>query len=248
MWALLFATLLHSPYTPVFFSLDITSTNIHTIRSAVRKSNLRVDLTKRGLWLHGKNPSSHRLWAWGVRHLWWVQRSSFNLPELRSQQHLQLWHRPQGVRQCWNIRNALASPLFCRRAKQKPVRDTLLTQMKKVFFFFKVAQSVLASTGRPVSWPTRRRKSSQELDDDRIRTVLEAQKEQLLAEAKSEILKYGDKSSLTEDYTRGLKCQIEFQELDLRRVLEEYAESRREQDLLHSWSSRSWTSSTRNSC
>ena len=71
------------------------------------------------------------------------------------------------------------------------------------------------------------------MDDDRIRTVLEAQKEQLLAKAKSEILKYGNKSSLTEDYTRGLKCQIEFQELDLRRVLEEYAESRREKDLLH---------------
>ena len=91
----------------------------------------------------------------------------------------------------------------------------------------------LASTGRPVSWPTRKRKSSQELDDDRIRTILEAQKEQLFAEAKSEILKYGNKSSRTEDYTRGLKCQIEFQELDLRRVLEECAESRREQDLLH---------------
>ena len=99
--------------------------------------------------------------------------------------------------------------------------------------FFQGAQSVLASTGRPVSWPTRKRKSSQELDDDRIRTILEAQKEQLLAEAKSEILKYGNKSSLTEDYTRGLECQIEFQELDLRRVLDGYAESRRENDLLH---------------
>ena len=33
-----------------------------------------------------------------------------------------------------HIRNALASPLFFRRAKQKPVRDKLMTQMKKVFF------------------------------------------------------------------------------------------------------------------
>ena len=39
-------------------------TNIHTIRSAVRKSNLRVDPTKRGLWPIGKNTSSHRERMW----------------------------------------------------------------------------------------------------------------------------------------------------------------------------------------
>ena len=62
---------------------------------------------------------------------------------------------------------------------------------------------------------------------------MQIRKEQLLTEARSEILKHENKANLTEDYVRGLKGQIESQELDLRRTLEGYAKPRREHDLLH---------------
>ena len=85
------------------------------------------------------------------------------------------------------------------------------------------------SFGRP-----KKKKSSQKLDDDdRIRIILETQKEQLLAGTKSEILKHENKADLAENHLRGLKCQIEYQELDIGRSLERYTQSGREQDLLH---------------
>ena len=71
------------------------------------------------------------------------------------------------------------------------------------------------------------------MEYERINTILQIQKEQLLTEARSKILKHENKANLTKDYIRGLKGQIESQELDPRRTLEGYAQSRREQDLLH---------------
>ena len=86
-----------------------------------------------------------------------------------------------------HIRNALTSPLFPQESEAEASLKQTYRSIEEGLF--KSAQSV-ASMGRPVSWPTQKRKPNQELDDDRIRTALEAQKEQLLSEAKSEILKY----------------------------------------------------------
>ena len=52
---------------------------------------------------------------------------------------------------------------------------------------FNRSQSVSERTGRPVLRQTQKWKSSQELDDDRFRTILETPRDQLLSEAKSEV-------------------------------------------------------------
>ena len=85
-----------------------------------------------------------------------------------------------------HIRHAFASPLFSQETEaEASLKQTYHSNEEGLF---KGAQSILASTGQPVVWLTQKRKSSQELDDDQIRVILEAQKEQLLVEAKSEIL------------------------------------------------------------
>ena len=71
------------------------------------------------------------------------------------------------------------------------------------------------------------------MDDDRIRNILEIQKKQLLSEAKSEILEYENQASLTDDYIRELKSKIECQDIDIKRAMEGYPNSKREQELLH---------------
>ena len=104
-----------------------------------------------------------------------------------------------------HIRDAFASPLFLQESEAEA--DLRQTHHSNKESLFKGAQSVLASTGRRVSGPTQKRGSNQEFDDDRIRTILEIQKKQLLSEAKSEILKYENQASLTEDYIREPKEQ-----------------------------------------
>ena len=70
---------------------------------------------------------------------------------------------------------------FHRTAKQKSIWDKLITRMKNVCV--KVHSQCQQGLGNPSSgW--QKRKSSQELDDDQIRIILEIQKEHLLAEAK----------------------------------------------------------------
>ena len=87
-----------------------------------------------------------------------------------------------------HIRHAFALPLFSQEAEaEASLQQTYHSNEEGLF---KDAQSILTSTGQPIAWLTQKRKSSQELDDDQIRIILEAQKEQLLAEAKSDILRH----------------------------------------------------------
>ena len=81
-----------------------------------------------------------------------------------------------------HIRNALASPLHIleRGGKCEPVASLPLLMMKACV---PGAQAILASKGKPVARLSKKRKSSQEFDDDRIRNLLE-QKERLLSESK----------------------------------------------------------------
>ena len=66
-----------------------------------------------------------------------------------------------------------------------------------------------------------------------IRIIFGRQKEQLLAGAKSEILRNVFRTDLAGNNIRALNRQIESQALDIGHTLEGYAHSRREQDLLH---------------
>ena len=131
-----------------------------------------------------------------------------------------------------HIRDAFASPLFSQWSEAEA--DLRQTHHSNEESLIKGAQSVLASTGRRVSGPTQKRGSNQELDDDRIRTILEIQKKQLLSKAKSKILEYENQACLTEDYIRELKSKIECQDIDIKRAMERYPNSRRrEQEVLH---------------
>ena len=68
-------------------------------------------------------------------------------------------------------RNALALPLFSQESEAEAnLRQTHLINADGLF---KGALSILARTGKPVVWLTQKRKSSQELDDSKIRIMLE---------------------------------------------------------------------------
>ena len=95
-----------------------------------------------------------------------------------------------------HIRHAFALPLFSQEAEAEASLQQ--TYHSNEGGLFKGAQSILASTGQPVVWLTQKRKSSQELDDDQIRILLARQQEQLLAEAKSDILRHEYKADLAE--------------------------------------------------
>ena len=130
-----------------------------------------------------------------------------------------------------HIRNALALPLYIQeREANASLRQAYHSNEESLL---PGARSILAGTGQPVAWLTQERKSSQELDDGQIRTILERQKEQLLAEAKSEILRHEYKADHAENQIRALRSQMDSQELELGYTLEGHAQSRREQDLLH---------------
>ena len=77
-----------------------------------------------------------------------------------------------------------------------------------------------------------RKKSSQELDDGRIRNLLESQKERLLAETKSEILRHEYRADLVENIIRELNRQIS-QAMKSGHTITGYEQSRRDQARLH---------------
>ena len=95
-----------------------------------------------------------------------------------------------------HVGNALASPLFTKESEaEASLAQTYHSNEENLL---RGAQSVLANTVQSVVWPTQRT-SSRELEYERIRAILQIQKEQLLTEARSEILKHENKANLTED-------------------------------------------------
>ena len=71
------------------------------------------------------------------------------------------------------------------------------------------------------------------MDDGRIRKPLESQKERLLAEAKSDILRHEYRADLAENNIRELNRQLESQRMAIGHTITGYEQSRREQALLH---------------
>ena len=80
---------------------------------------------------------------------------------------------------------------------------------------------------------SQKRKSFQELDNFQFRIILEREKEQLLAEAKSEILRHKYRADLAENNICELKRQIDSQAMEIGHTRTGYEQSRREQALLH---------------
>ena len=80
---------------------------------------------------------------------------------------------------------------------------------------------------------SQQRKSNQELDVCQIRITFGKTREQLLAEAKSEMLRHEYRADLAEENTFELKRQIDSQAVEIGHTRTGYEQSRREQALLH---------------
>ena len=80
---------------------------------------------------------------------------------------------------------------------------------------------------------SQKRKSNQELDNSQFRIILEKDKEQLLAEAKSEILRHEYRPDLAGNNTCESKTRIDSQAVEIGHSRTGYEQSRREQALHH---------------
>ena len=80
---------------------------------------------------------------------------------------------------------------------------------------------------------SQKRKFNRELDNCQFRIILEREKEQLLAEAKSEILRHEYRADLAEIIICELKRQIDSQAVEIGHTRTGYEQSRREQALFH---------------
>ena len=103
--------------------------------------------------------------------------------------------------------NLLASPLyFQEREASASLLQVYHSQREGLF---QGAQSILASTGKPVNWISQKRKCNQELDNGgQIRISFGKTREQLLAEAESEILRHEYRADLAGNTICELKRQI----------------------------------------
>ena len=133
------------------------------------------------------------------------------------------------------VGKALSSPLFIlEREEQANLRQTYHSHEESLL----PAQSFFTrtSTGRPVYEPSsdlsQERKSSRDLEIERIRILLGRQKERILAEVRSEIQKHelqaeSDKRSIQE-----LTGIIDSQRMEIDHTLTGCEQSRRDQFLL----------------
>ena len=80
---------------------------------------------------------------------------------------------------------------------------------------------------------SQKRKSNQELDNCQFRIILEREKEELLAEAKSEILRREYRADVAENNICELKRHIGSQAVEIVHIWTGYEQARREQALLH---------------
>ena len=121
----------------------------------------------------------------------------------------------------------------CSFRSEKQVRACCRFITHKEKACFNVHSQFLSSSGRLVYWMSQKRKSNQELDNCQIRITFGKTREQLLAEAKSEILRHENRANLAENNTWELKRQIDSQAVEIGHTRTGYEQSRREQALLH---------------
>ena len=98
---------------------------------------------------------------------------------------------------------------------------------------FNVHRQFSVSTGRPVTGCHKKRKSNQELDNCQIRIIVGKIRDQLLSEAKSEILRPEYTADLAEKIICALKRRIDSPAVEIGQTRTRYELSRREQALLH---------------
>ena len=133
------------------------------------------------------------------------------------------------------VRKALSSPLFTQeREELANLRQTYHSHEDSLL----PAQSSFTrtSTGRPVYEPSsnlsQKRKSSRDLENERIRILLERQKEQILAEVRSEIQKHELQADSDRRSIQELTGIIDSQRTEIDHTITWCEESRRDQLLL----------------
>ena len=121
---------------------------------------------------------------------WRLWGSDFVLPGLECQDSLHPWWQRREVPRCWDWRRATPGIRWLHHStfrSEKQVRACCKFITHKEKACFNGAQSILPSTERPVNWMSQKRKSNQKLANCQIRIISGKTREQLLAEAKSEI-------------------------------------------------------------
>ena len=122
-----------------------------------------------------------------------------------------------GVSQCWDWRPAhqkctCFTTVFTGVRSRNQSETNLWLEWRRSGSRCKVHFRKHAATRRLVD---KKRKSSQESDDSKIRIILGRHKEQMLVEAKSEILRHEYKADLAKNQIRALNRQIESHALEI---------------------------------
>ena len=188
---------------------------------------------------HGRIAEKSRVEGRGVfkkKIDWRLWGSNFILPGLelskqstslatttRSTQMLRLTTSTPGIRWLHH----------CTFRSEKQVRACCRFIIRQRESLFQGAQSILASTGQPVDWMSEKYKSDQEFDTCQIRIFFGKTREQLLAKAKSEILRHEYRAHLAENNICELWRQNDSQAVEIGHTRTGYEQSRREQALLH---------------
>ena len=130
------------------------------------------------------------------------------------------------------IGKALSSPLFVQEREEPAyLRQTYHSHEESLL----PAQSffTLTCTGRPVYEPSSDlSKSSRDLENEKIRILLERQKEQILAEVRSEIQKHEHQADSDRRSIQELNGIVESQRREIDRTIAGDEQSRRDQLLL----------------
>ena len=130
-----------------------------------------------------------------------------------------------------HTRNSLASPLYFQEREASASLLQVYHSQKESLF--QRAQSIFSKYGETRNLDATKGKSNQELDNCQFRIILEKEKEQMLAEAKSEILRHEYRADVAEHNICELKRQIDSQAVEIGHTRTGYEQSRREQALLH---------------
>ena len=130
-----------------------------------------------------------------------------------------------------HIRNMLASPLYLQEREASADLSQVCHSTEESLL--PSSQSISTSAGKPVALMSQKRKSRQELDNDRIRMLLDKQKERLLHEARSKIVKHECRIELADNSIRELNRHFETQRVEIGHTTAGYSQSRREQAPLH---------------
>ena len=138
---------------------------------------------------------------------------------------------PSTLRWTTHIRNMLASPLYLQEREASADLPQVYHSIEESLLLS--SQSISTSAEKPVALMSQKRKSRQELNNDRIRMLLEDQKERFLSEAKSKIVKHECRIELADISIRELNRQIETQRVEIGHTTTGYSQSSREHSLLH---------------